>query len=333
MDELAFWLGEESSDPDTEIIAAIKPGMATIPGAMLLCASPPYARRGALWEAHRKHFGKDGDPVLIWQAPTRTMNSTVPQSVIDAAMENDPSSAQAEYYAQFRSDIEGFVAREAVEACVANGIYERGPLSGRRYAAFTDPSGGSNDSFTLAIAHRDDDQLLLDCVREVRPPFSPEAVVAEFAQACKSYRVTKISGDRYAGEWPVEQFRKHGITYQASDKPKSALYIALLPLINSRKVELLDNTRLIAQFVGLERRTARSGRDSIDHAPGAHDDVCNAVAGALLAAHLAHRQRIVMGVYGYGGGPIYWFRDEPQPTRVQCVRVPEKMAPAARGKR
>jgi hypothetical protein len=44
--------------------------MATIPGAMLLCASSPYARRGALWDAHRRHFGKDGDPILVWQADT-----------------------------------------------------------------------------------------------------------------------------------------------------------------------------------------------------------------------------------------------------------------------
>jgi hypothetical protein len=55
----------------------------TVPNAMLLCASSPYARRGALWDAHRRHFGKDGDPILVWQAPTRTMNPTVPQSIID----------------------------------------------------------------------------------------------------------------------------------------------------------------------------------------------------------------------------------------------------------
>ena len=32
----------------------------------------------------------------------------------------------------------------------------------------------------------------------------------------------------------------------------------------------------------LERRTSRGGRDSIDHAPGAHDDLPNAVAGVLV---------------------------------------------------
>jgi len=33
----------------------------------------------------------------------------------------------------------------------------------------------------------------------------------------------------------------------------------------------------------LERRTAQGGRDSIDHPPGAHDDLANAAAGALVS--------------------------------------------------
>jgi hypothetical protein len=83
LDEVAIWeTDERSAEPDVEVINAIKPGMATFPGAMLLCASSPHARRGALWEAYRKHFGRDGDPVLVWHAPTRAMNATVPQSYI-----------------------------------------------------------------------------------------------------------------------------------------------------------------------------------------------------------------------------------------------------------
>jgi hypothetical protein len=76
-DEIAFWpTTNDAADPDYEVINALRPGMATIPGAMLLCASSPYARRGALWDVHRSHFGKDGDPILVWQAPTRDMNAT-----------------------------------------------------------------------------------------------------------------------------------------------------------------------------------------------------------------------------------------------------------------
>jgi hypothetical protein len=66
LDEIAFWESDETSaNPDVEVVNAIKPGMATVPGAMLLCASSPHARQGVLWNAYRKHFGKDGDPILV----------------------------------------------------------------------------------------------------------------------------------------------------------------------------------------------------------------------------------------------------------------------------
>jgi hypothetical protein len=59
----------------------------------------------------------------------------------------------------------------------------------------------------------------------------------------------------------------------------------LLPLLNAGRIVLPKSDRLANQIVGLERRVARSGRDSIDHGPGGHDDLVNAVAGAAdLAA-------------------------------------------------
>jgi hypothetical protein len=157
-------------------------------------------------------------------------------------------------------------------------------MSAVRYFGFADPSGGSADSMTLAIGHKEGDGVIVDSVRERKPPFSPEDVVAEFSALLKSYHVTRITGDRYAGEWPREQFRKAGISYDPAQKPKSDLYRDLLPSINSRRIDLLDHPRLISQLCGLERRTARGGRDSIDHAPGDHDDIANAVAGLAAAA-------------------------------------------------
>jgi hypothetical protein len=292
-DELAFWQNDEgSSEPDFEVLTALRPGMVTIPGSMLLCASSPYSRKGALWDAFRKHHGKEGDPILVWQAPTRTMNPTVPKSFIDQEIERDRASASAEYLAQFRSDIEALVLPEVVDSCVTRGVRERPRVSGVRYHAFSDPSGGSADSFTLAIAHREGNVGILDCVREVRPPFSPDAVVAEFSEVIKSYGLARVEGDRYAGEWPRERFSIHGVTYVPADKTKSELYGALLPLMNSGRCDLLDVPRLESQLIGLERRTARGGRDSIDHAPGGNDDIANAVAGAVVRAASVPRNLI-----------------------------------------
>ena len=173
-----------------------------------------------------------------------------------------------------------------IAACVDNGVHERAPIRSVKYVGFVDPSGGSSDSFTLGIAHREKDgTAMLDVLREVKPSFSPESVVADFAETMKAYGIRKCTGDRFGGEWVVAPFKQHGIAYEASAAPpKSDLYRDLLPMLNSRKGALLDNQRLINQLLGLERRTARSGRDSIDHGPHAHDDVANAAAGALVTA-------------------------------------------------
>jgi hypothetical protein len=280
LDEVAFWRSDESASPDSEILAALRPAMATVPGSILLAASSPYARRGVLYKAWSGHHGKDS-PILVWQAGTRTMNPDVPEAVVAAAYEADPASAAAEYGAQFRSDVESFVAREAVDACTVAGRHELPPVPGVAYVAFADPSGGSQDSMTLAIAHLDGKAAVLDAVRERKPPFSPEAVVQEFAALLKSYRLGTVHGDRYAGEWPREVFANAGIGYLTAGAAKSDIYRDALPLLNGGRVALLDLPKLQAQIIGLERRTARGGRDSIDHAPGAHDDVANAVLGAV----------------------------------------------------
>jgi hypothetical protein len=161
---------------------------------------------------------------LVAQGASRDFNPELSQSIIDRAMERDPATASAEYLAQFRTDVEGFITREAVEACVSLGVHERPLERAQSYVAFVDPSGGSSDSMTLAIAHTQGKTQLLDAVREIKPPFSPEAVVDEFASLIRSYRCSTVYGDRYGGEWPREQFQKRGVHYEPADKAKSDIY-------------------------------------------------------------------------------------------------------------
>ena len=288
LEEVAFFSSEDSANPDEEILAAVRPALATVPGARVYGISSPYARRGVLWQAYEQHFGRDGDDVLVWCADTKSMNPTVPERIIARAFEEDAARAGAEYghsgLVAFRADVESFLGPESLAAVIPPGRRELSPRDDVSYVAFTDPSGGSADSFTLAVAHNEQDRVVLDCVREVRPPFSPDAVVQEFAALLKTYRVDRVRGDHYAGEWPRERFAAHGVLYQPEERPKSELYGALLPVVNAGRCELLDIPRLRTQLLGLERRTARGGRDSIDHAPGAHDDVANCVAGAIAVA-------------------------------------------------
>src|SRR6478736_3532479 len=83
------WMTENSTNPDTEILNAVRPGLATTFGPLFMISSP-YARRGELWNIYNKHFGPSGDPsILVAQGTSRTFNPSLPQSIVDRAMERD----------------------------------------------------------------------------------------------------------------------------------------------------------------------------------------------------------------------------------------------------
>lgn len=323
-EEVAFWSADDSLNADVEVVGAMRPALIRVPGSRLYGISSPYARRGILWQMFERHWGRDDSDVLVFCADTASLNPTVDRAAIAREFEDDPARAASEYGQEglvaFRSDVESFLSVEALEAVRIPDRFELPPAASVRYVGFTDPSGGSRDSWTLAIAHAEGERAVLDCVREVRPRFSPDAVCSEYAQVLQSYGLTEVTGDHYASVFPVELFAKHGIAYRQAADPKSVIYGLLLPLVNAKRAELLDLPRLRAQLLALERRTARGGRDSIDHPPGGHDDVANAAAGALVLAqggpqqitdiHIPelradHRPELASGPEYYAG-PHHW---------------------------
>jgi hypothetical protein len=295
-DEIAFWSSDEASaNPDAEIIAAIRPAMATIPNAMFLAASSPYARRGELWNAYDRRYGRDDAPELVWHAPTRTMNPTVPQSLLDREIERDPAKGRAEYLAEFRSDIETFIDIELVRAATDFGVTRRNRCDGVTYVGFVDPSGGRGDSFTCAIGHRDGNDAVIDVLYEKRAPFNDtDEVIEEIARLLRYYRVASVRGDSYGAELVVSAFRRYGISYKPlrlndgegtqGRLSRSEIYLNVITLFTSGRARLLDSERLTHQLVSLQRRVSRtSGRDLVDHPPGGSDDVANAACGCLVA--------------------------------------------------
>jgi hypothetical protein len=113
---------------------------------------------------------------------------------------------------------------------------------------------------------------------------NPDIATREIAAVLHSYGVKKTVGDRYAKNWPVVSFARHGITMTHSERDRSELYLECLPLFSAGRVKLIDNPKLAAQFAALERRTFSSGQDKVDHPSRGHDDLSNAAAGALVLA-------------------------------------------------
>lgn len=284
-DELAFFRSTEWIPQDTEMIRAVRPCLATT-GGKLIVLSSPYGQSGALWNLHRKHHGRDDSPVLVWQATAPEMNPTLPADYLERMREEDPEAFRSEVLGEFRRGLSTLLDPDVIDDAVDAGRRESIPAAEVDYSAFVDPSGGRRDAFTLAIGHRDEERGTVDLVRAWRPPFNPSGVVEECASSLRRYSVTKVAGDRYAGEWPREQFRAHGIAYEVALKPKSDLYLDLLATLNSHRLAIPEEPTLIRELRALERRRGSSGRDRVDHPAGVHDDLANAVAGV---AHLLFR--------------------------------------------
>jgi len=169
---------------------------------------------------------------------------------------------------------------DAVMSAIVTGRKRLEYEPGISYVAFVDMSGGSSDDAVLAIAHYDAEsgRSVLDLLvaQTGKPPFNPRDAVRKFAGLLKSYGLSRVHGDAYAGQTFRADLGELGIAYEVAMLPKHGIYDALEPKLNAGEVELLDITELQEQLLTL---IVRSGK--IDHQPGDHDDHANAAAGAL----------------------------------------------------
>lgn len=309
LDELAFFRDlETSSNPASEIIAALTPGI--LPGGLLLGISSVFARQGYLWQMSQRYFSRSGD-VLFWRAPTLTMNPTFSREKIARERGKDAARAASEYDSEWREDLAGLYSAEAVDAAMA----PRGDLPyvpGVKYFGFVDPSGGRRDSAALAVAHLEKgSHVVVDLAAERKAPHNPHVVVKEFSSILKAYHLVEVTGDRYGGEWPVQAYKKQGITYNLAEKTASEFYLAALPMFSGGLLDLPQSDRLRGQLCSLLRRTTTGGRDSViaGQSDNSHSDLANAAIGAAVLASSAKKGGAFIGFSKtdfYGDGASGW---------------------------
>jgi hypothetical protein len=295
LDEVSFWEPSiESVNPDTEVYSALKPALATQQHSLLVGISSPYAQRGLLYEQFRRYFGSDDSRVLVARAPTELLNPSIDSSEIADAIARDPVAASAEWLAQFRSDLASFIDSALVDSLTRSEPRElpwRATLSTgahTRCVAGLDVSGGRGDATAAAIAHLAGDTVVIDAVRRWPAPHDPAAIAQAVAEFLQAYKLTSARADQYAAGFSRAVYSEAGVTLVDAPDTRSESYLRLLPLLTTGRVELPPDPTLRMELLGLERRTSRGGRDSVDHRPGAHDDVANACALAAVAASRSH---------------------------------------------
>lgn len=290
-DEIAYWEDETSANPGNEVIRAARPRMATLPKGyrMLLAISSPFRRDGVLWDEYCEHYGKDDDPVLVVHAPTWKLNPTLPDGFIERQYKKDPYMASRYYGAEFRSDIEGAFDEMWIQQCINRNRPMTLAPQDVKYYAFVDASGGKGDAMTLAIGHVDG-HIVIDVITGRQGRFNPRAVADEFCNWLRQYKVGKVHGDRYAGNWVQDAFAAHGIQFEPIKQNKSEIYHGAGPVFAQADVEIPEHEQLIRELNLLERRSTRMGNEIIDHPRHEHDDFANAVCGVIVLAHKTRRQ-------------------------------------------
>jgi hypothetical protein len=228
--------------------------------------------------------------------------------LISAAREADPESAMSEWLGEFRRDLSSFLDEQVIEAAIdRTRPLEVAPRAGATYRGFVDLSGGRHDASVLTIGHSERGRFVADVIRGRAAPHDPGEVVVEFAELLRTYGLKAVTGDNFSAEWPVQAFKAHRVEYLRCPKPKSMLYVESLPWWNRGLISIPDIPKLGRELRLLERRTHRSGRDTVDHGANGSDDYPNALCGAAwLALQPIVVPRVVMGSYAGGGARVVW---------------------------
>lgn len=310
LDEFGFFKTDSGRALDKQIQEAVRRGMVNFlrtghPRLVKISTPGIGGQTGELYEDWKRYSEEAKKPaergagsadVLVWRAPSTVMNDQLREEDLAAERRKSPLVARREYDAEFIAAAEGaFLELDRIEAAVRSTPAALPPDSRWRYVAYVDASGGGRDEFALGIGHTEDGaRVRTDYVEGRARPLGQALelthVVADYAAILKHYRVATVKGDKYAGDWVAQEFRKHGIAYDAAGKNKAQIYRESKPFFNEDRVEIPDDRELIGQLGGLEERVPRNGKvPSVDHPPGGHDDRAVVVCGVIaeLAASMA----------------------------------------------
>ena len=153
-----------------------------------------------------------------------------------------------------------------------------------QYVAAIDTSGGRSDAAAVAVAHWEDERVVVDAVRRHPSPHDPAVVAEAIAKFLATYGLNSAESDQYAAGFSRSVYAAAGVTLIDAPGTRSDAYLHLLPLLTQGKVELPPDPVLRVELLTLQRRTRPGGRDVVDHRVGSHDDVSNATALAAWAA-------------------------------------------------
>jgi len=260
------------------------------------------------------------------------MNPTIEPGFLEQQRSKDPDAFAREYDAEFPAGVGASLDPSLVRAAVRADPDALPPKPCMNYVVALDP-GFVRDAFTLVVAHREGDRVVVDLVRGWHgtraTPVPLETTLDAVAELAKAYNGAQVITDQAMQEAVVQGLSRRGVAVVArlwtADRTANALATVRRHLVSDR-LELPSHDSLVNELIGLEQRP--SGRPQIGAAGRGHDDYAFALLAAV--AELEGSDLTLESIpWEYNSWPcrgckreFYWWAGRPCPYRCG-TRAPD----------
>jgi phage terminase large subunit-like protein len=291
-DEIGFWAdGDAVANPAEEVLAALRPGMATVRNAKLIKISTPFVKVGILWDEFSRRNELD---FPVWQLTSFQMNPSVREEDFESERSMGEEKFRREYLAQFTDSVNSWIDSDSLNRCIIGGRRELARQDNVSYVAVLD-AASRNDDFALVIVHKDSQGLIVvDFVKTwtgtKKAPLQFETVLSEVKDILETYDTTTVTGDQYQADPISQHLLKLGIMFNLftfSTATRFKIFSGLKFLLLQGKIQLLDDVELNRQLRSLREEKSPRGNVDVQVSSGKDD---RAVALAL-AVHKANEDK------------------------------------------
>lgn len=328
-DEVAKWRDVDTGvNPATEILAALRPTLASQPLGRILLISSPLSTL----DAHAKAFDSgESDFQIVARAATWEANPTISESDT-RALEPDDAIWRREYAAiPSEDEEEGLFTAAELDAVTRAEPVDLPPSLDRRsdrsrvwrYFAAMDPAT-RRDAWTLVVAgRRGTERTIRVCmVRQWLPrgsTLSPESVLTSISSLISPFGLFEVSSDQASADALSDIGRRVGVRVliePTSAGSKIDGFDNLRLLVSQKEIELAPDRDLRADLLSVRRRFTRSGVSiELPRQNGRHCDYAPALVLAVrqfppinVARFIPQPQsdlRWAPTIWGEGGGRGY----------------------------
>lgn len=297
-DEVARWRDADSGkNPASEVLASLRPTMATQPSARIFLSSSPLG----MLDAHYDAF-EAGDTSFqrVAGASTWETNPTLTEQQT-RDLEPDEAVWQREYAAIPQAEIESSLLIEMLVDRATRSDPEVLPFeAGHFYHAAIDPAT-RGDAWTLAVGTRGADRkrrivLCHEWQGTKSEPLNPTEVFREIRAILAPYKLRWLHSDQHAGDALAEIARQQGLVLDLEPwtaASKAEAYERLRTMLLDGDLELPPDAQVKADLLAIRKRLTRNGVTyELARQGGRHADFAPAIA--MVAKHVMSTARMTV---------------------------------------